>query len=71
MELSDLRQQMAAIQRELQQLNRSSGTGAEPTPAGNSSLPSSELDDDDQQDADDLADIKRKFTFDPFGHESV
>lgn len=48
-----LRQQMAAIQKELTNLNRTSGSTSE----GSSN---SELDDDDQQNADDMADIRRK-----------
>src|SRR6266576_5711576 len=49
-----LRQQLAAIQRELSALQRtSSGEGG----AGGSS---SELDDDEQHEADDMADLKRK-----------
>ncbi|TFK71533.1 ATP-dependent protease La [Pluteus cervinus] len=50
-----LRQQLAAIQRELHSLQRgvssSSGSGEGPT---------SELDDDEQHEADDMADLKRK-----------
>ncbi|KAH0579627.1 hypothetical protein H2248_002477 [Termitomyces sp. 'cryptogamus'] len=56
-----LRQQLAAITRELQALTRSNGTssGASPgTPSDNSS--SSELDDDEQHEADDMADLKRR-----------
>lgn len=56
--LTDLRQQLAAIQRELQQLNRT--PASDPTPASGASLPPSELDDDEQQEADDLAELKRK-----------
>ncbi|KAF9562898.1 ATP-dependent protease La [Agrocybe pediades] len=57
-----LRQQLAAIQRELQALQRSNGTS---TPAQSSSVEagtggSSELDDDEQHEADDMADLKRK-----------
>jgi ATP-dependent Lon protease len=50
-----LRQQLAAIQRELQQLH-SSGEGSR---AGGGTAPS-ELDDDSQQDQDELDDLKRK-----------
>ncbi|KAG5352567.1 hypothetical protein C0989_001785, partial [Termitomyces sp. Mn162] len=56
-----LRQQLAAITRELQALTRSNGTssGVSPgTPSDNSS--SSELDDDEQHEADDMADLKRR-----------
>ncbi|TFK48306.1 ATP-dependent protease La [Heliocybe sulcata] len=49
-----LRQQLAAIQRELHNLNRSSGEMPQ------SSSSSSELDDDEQHEAEDLADIKKK-----------
>ncbi|EAU87743.2 ATP-dependent protease La [Coprinopsis cinerea okayama7 len=52
-----LRQQLAAIQRELQALQRSnSGTNSNPAEAGSTS----ELDDDEQHEADDLADLKRR-----------
>ncbi|KAF5353538.1 hypothetical protein D9756_008013 [Leucocoprinus leucothites] len=58
-----LRQQLAAIQRELSALQRGVGNSA---PASNStngesaSSSTSELDDDDQHEADDLADLKKK-----------
>ncbi|KAF8889077.1 Lon protease C-terminal proteolytic domain-containing protein [Infundibulicybe gibba] len=60
-----LRQQLAAIQRELHSLQRTSspgGTAALPPSSGdgNSSTGPSELDDDEQHEADDLADLKRK-----------
>ncbi|KZT23038.1 ATP-dependent protease La [Neolentinus lepideus HHB14362 ss-1] len=54
-----LRQQLAAIQRELQNLNRSSGLNGEMS-QGSSPSSSSELDDDEQHEAEDLADIKKK-----------
>ena len=62
-----LRQQLAAIQRELHLLQRSNGNGGSPHPsippppmgeAGSSGL--SELDDDEQHEADDMADLKRR-----------
>ncbi|RDB23965.1 Lon protease 2, peroxisomal [Hypsizygus marmoreus] len=60
-----LRQQLAAIQRELHVLTRSSGSSSaslanlsSSTPADGSS--GSELDDDDQHEADDMADLKRR-----------
>ena len=62
-----LRQQLAAIQRELHALQRSNGViSANQTPnnssnksdAGSGGL--SDLDDDEQHEADDLADLKRK-----------
>ncbi|PPQ80330.1 hypothetical protein CVT25_003613 [Psilocybe cyanescens] len=61
-----LRQQLAAIQRELHVLQRSNGTSTGPTtpntPASNEAGTggSSELDDDEQHEADDMADLKRK-----------
>ncbi|KAF8968849.1 Lon protease C-terminal proteolytic domain-containing protein [Flammula alnicola] len=61
-----LRQQLAAIQRELHVLQRSngalSGTPQAGTPPSNEvgSGGSSELDDDEQHEADDMADLKRK-----------
>ena len=62
-----LRQQLAAIQRELSLLQRSKGNGGSALPsipapsmneAGSGGL--SELDDDEQHEADDLADLKRR-----------
>lgn len=53
-----LRQQLAAIQRELQALNSNGVRGN--TPGSPGSEAPSELDDDEQHDADDLADLKRK-----------
>jgi len=53
-----LRQQLAAIQRELQTLQRSNGA-LTPTPVDAGSG-SSDLDDDEQHEADDMADLKRK-----------
>ncbi|KDQ24068.1 hypothetical protein PLEOSDRAFT_1048574 [Pleurotus ostreatus PC15] len=57
-----LRQQLAAIQRELQALQRSNGDKSPTsTPrSGASEGTTSELDDDEQHDADDMADLKRK-----------
>ena len=52
-----LRQQLAAIQRELQTL-RSDGPSSPTSP--NSDAPPSELDDNEQADADDMSDLKRK-----------
>ncbi|KAG0702146.1 Lon protease C-terminal proteolytic domain-containing protein [Suillus ampliporus] len=52
-----LRQQLAAIQRELQSLNNSPVTAG---PGFGTGGATSELDDDDQADADDLADLRRK-----------
>ncbi|TBU30927.1 ATP-dependent protease La [Dichomitus squalens] len=54
-----LRQQLAAIQRELNNLNRSSsgGTGSE---APNGSRSGSELDDNEQSEAEDMAEIRNK-----------
>jgi ATP-dependent Lon protease len=58
-----LRQQLAAIQRELQVLQRSNALAnpgpTQPTSASNESS-GSELDDDEQHEADDMADLKRK-----------
>ena len=62
-----LRQQLAAIQRELHLLQRSNGNGGSahpsipppPTGEAGSSGPS-ELDDDEQHEADDMADLKRR-----------
>ncbi|KAF5376122.1 hypothetical protein D9615_007673 [Tricholomella constricta] len=56
-----LRQQLAAITRELHALTRSNGSNpnfSSSTPADG--LASSELDDDDQHEADDMADLKRR-----------
>ncbi|KIM41792.1 hypothetical protein M413DRAFT_445015 [Hebeloma cylindrosporum] len=62
-----LRQQLAAIQRELHLLHRSNGNGGSALPsipppsmneAGSGGL--SELDDDEQHEADDMADLKRR-----------
>jgi ATP-dependent Lon protease len=61
-----LRQQLAAIQRELHELQRSSGimsvNGSNNPPNKNEagSSNSSELDDDEQHEADDMADLKRR-----------
>ncbi|KAI4524395.1 ATP-dependent protease La [Schizophyllum commune Tattone D] len=52
-----LRQQLAAIQRELQTL-RNDGPSSPTSP--NSDAPPSELDDNEQADADDMSDLKRK-----------
>lgn len=54
-----LRQQLAAIQRELSTLQRSS-TGEGGAGAGVGGGTSSELDDDEQHEADDMAELKRK-----------
>jgi ATP-dependent Lon protease len=62
-----LRQQLAAIQRELHLLHRSNSNGGSAHPsilpppmgeAGSGGL--SELDDDEQREADDMADLKRR-----------
>lgn len=58
-----LRQQLAAIQRELHSLQRS---GGQPGSGDNSS---SELDDDEQHEADDMADLKRKIEAMELGSE--
>ncbi|TFK29108.1 ATP-dependent protease La [Coprinopsis marcescibilis] len=59
-----LRQQLAAIQRELQALQRNSATSQKPAgrPGTNQSADAaySELDDDEQHEADDMADLKRR-----------
>jgi ATP-dependent Lon protease len=61
-----LRQQLAAIQRELHLLQRPNGNNSSilpsiPPPLGEAgSGGSSELDDDEQQEADDMADLKRR-----------
>jgi len=61
-----LRQQLAAIQRELHALQRANNNGSGPLTNGqsgangSSSESSSELDDDEQHEADDLADLRRK-----------
>lgn len=57
-----LRQQLAAIQRELHTLQRSNGGSPPNSPSPNEagSGGSSELDDDEQHEADDMADLKRK-----------
>ena len=52
-----LRQQLAAIQRELHSLNNSPATAG---PGFGTGGATSELDDDDQADVDDLADLRRK-----------
>ncbi|KAI0776816.1 ATP-dependent protease La [Trametes elegans] len=52
-----LRQQLAAIQRELQALTRSSGTSGQDGAASNGA---SELDDPEQAEAEDMADIRNK-----------
>lgn len=52
-----LRQQLAAIQRELHSLHNSPGTAG---PGFGTGGATNELDDDDQADADDLADLRRK-----------
>lgn len=53
-----LRQQLAAIQRELSSLQRGVSNSSSSSPANNGVT--SELDDDDQHEVDDLADLKRK-----------
>lgn len=60
-----LRQQLAAIQRELHVLQRSSGSPlnspqSTPTSSEAGSGSSSELDDDEQHEADDMAELKKK-----------
>ncbi|KAJ3516310.1 hypothetical protein NLJ89_g1201 [Agrocybe chaxingu] len=56
-----LRQQLAAIQRELNVLQRSNGSlSSNGTPNDASSGGSSELDDDEQAEADDMAELRRK-----------
>ncbi|EPQ55832.1 ATP-dependent protease La [Gloeophyllum trabeum ATCC 11539] len=50
-----LRQQLAAIHRELQNLNRSHSPNGEASPGS-----SSELDDDEQHEVEDMADLKKK-----------
>ncbi|TFK36507.1 ATP-dependent protease La [Crucibulum laeve] len=61
-----LRQQLAAIQRELHALQRSNNSGSSPSsnaPAsnnGDNASGPSELDDDEQHEADDMADLKRR-----------
>ncbi|KAI0717733.1 ATP-dependent protease La [Cerioporus squamosus] len=56
-----LRQQLAAIQRELNNLNRSSGAPHATAPgSAPSSTPSSDLDDNEQSEADDMAEIRAK-----------
>ncbi|KAG5644270.1 hypothetical protein DXG03_008755 [Asterophora parasitica] len=61
-----LRQQLAAITRELHTLTRSNGSSSPSSPGlSSSSTPSdglggSELDDDEQHEADDMADLKRR-----------
>ncbi|KAG6836975.1 hypothetical protein H0H93_016928 [Arthromyces matolae] len=53
-----LRQQLAAITRELHALTRSNAPSSPLTPSDNSN--GSELDDDEQHEADDMADLKRR-----------
>ncbi|KAI9068824.1 ATP-dependent protease La [Trametes sanguinea] len=55
-----LRQQLAAIQRELQALTRNSGSVASDASNARSSSGASELDDPEQAEAEDMADIKQK-----------
>jgi ATP-dependent Lon protease len=55
-----LRQQLAAIQRELSTLQRSSAGEGGVGGAGVGGGTSSELDDDEQHEADDMAELKRK-----------
>ena len=59
-----LRQQLTAIQRELHALQRSNGANGiaphSPLSGDGMSTGSSELDDDEQHEADDMADLKRK-----------
>ncbi|KAG6899475.1 hypothetical protein C0993_009949 [Termitomyces sp. T159_Od127] len=56
-----LRQQLAAITRELQALTRSNGSSSSISSNNSSdSTSSSELDDDEQHEADDMADLKRR-----------
>lgn len=58
-----LRQQLAAINRELQSLNAPSSS------AQNSAGGASELDDDEQHEADDMADLKRRIEVMQHGSE--
>ena len=56
-----LRQQLAAITRELQALTRSNGMPSGiPSSTSSDNSSSSELDDDEQHEADDMADLKRR-----------
>ncbi|EKM75409.1 hypothetical protein AGABI1DRAFT_80018 [Agaricus bisporus var. burnettii JB137-S8] len=65
-----LRQQLAAIQRELTTLQRSNGNGINNPPDASSGSTSSELDDDEQHEADDLADLKKRIeAMDPGSEE--
>lgn len=55
-----LRQQLGAIQRELQALTRSSNAPGSSISPADGTAGSSELDDDEQKEADDMADLKRR-----------
>lgn len=55
-----LRQQLAAIQRELNNLNRSSAGGAGPEVPNGFPKPGSELDDNEQSEVEDMAEIRSK-----------
>jgi ATP-dependent Lon protease len=68
-----LRQQLTAIQRELHALQRSNGANGiaphSPLSDDGSSTGSSELDDDEKHEADDMADLKRKIEAMELGSE--
>lgn len=69
-----LRQQLAAIQRELNHLHRTSstgagGAGAKRLPGDESNRVPSELDDDEANEAEDMADIRRKIEATEVGSE--
>lgn len=55
-----LRQQLAAIQRELHSLSSSAQSSSSPPSDKDSNGPPSELDDDEQHETDDLLDLKRR-----------
>lgn len=55
-----LRQQLGAIQRELQALTRSNTASGSSISPADGTAGSSELDDDEQKEADDMADLKRR-----------
>lgn len=55
-----LRQQLAAIQRELSTLQRGNANGTATPSDASTTNSSSELDDDEQHEADDLADLKKR-----------
>lgn len=55
-----LRQQLAAIQRELSTLQRGNANGTAAPSDASTTNSSSELDDDEQHEADDLADLKKR-----------